>query len=281
LISTLLNNPEIQAVVVALPTALHYEFARLALKAGKDVLVEKPMTANSKEAEELIKLAREEQRILMVDHTFIYYGPILKIKEIVNSGELGKIYYFDSQRINLGRIRPDVNVIWDLASHDISKLLFFIKEQPISVSAVGTYHVANKSEELAHLTVRYETGLMAHIHVSWLSPVKLRQILIGGDKKMIYFDDIQPDEKIKIYDKGVSLDFSKETPFEPIYRSGEVRIPVFDQTEALLREGRHFLECIRKRKQPLTDGEFGLQVIKILEACDASLKENGREIALD
>ncbi|MFH1181012.1 MAG: Gfo/Idh/MocA family oxidoreductase [bacterium] len=275
-----LNNPAIQAVVIALPTELHYEFAKKTLQAKKHVLLEKPMTSNSEQAKELIKLARDQKMILMVDHTFIYYGPVLKIKEIIESGELGKIYYFDSQRINLGLVRRDVNVIWDLACHDISIMDFLIKENPISVSASGTSHIGSGQEELAHLTIKYEKGLSCHCHVSWLSPVKIRQISIGGTKKMVYFDDIEPSEKIKIYDRGIQADFSKETPSEPIYRLGEVRIPVFDQGEALLKECRHFIECIKNQKTPLTDGESGLRVIKILEACGRSLKEKGREAPL-
>ena len=277
----ILENPEITAVVIALPTELHYQFAKLALEKGKHILITKPMTQNSSQAEELVKLAEEKGKLLMVDHTFLYYGPILKIKEVINSGELGEIYYFDSQRVNLGLIRDDVNVIWDLASHDISILNFLVQQKPMAVSAIGISHIGGKNEDLAHITIRYESGLMAHIHVSWLSPVKIRQILIGGSKKMILFDDIQPDEKIKIYDKSIEVDFSKETPFEPIYRVGEVRIPVIDQTEALLKECQYFIECIESGKNPLTSGGLGLEIVKILEACDKSLKEKGREVNLN
>lgn len=277
----ILNNPDISAVVIALPTALHYEYAKKALLAGKHVLVEKPMTSSSAQAEELIELAKKQQKILMVDHTFVYYGPVQKIKEIINSGELGKIYYFDSQRINLGLLRPDANVIWDLACHDISILNYLLEEKPVSVSAVGTCHFGNKKEEIAHLMIKYGTDLVSHVHVSWLSPVKIRQILIGGENKMIYFDDIQPSEKIKIYDRSVKMDLSKETPFDPVYRSGEIRIPVYNQKEALLLECEDFVECIKTGKQPLTNAESGLNVVKILEACDESLKEKGKEVSLN
>lgn len=276
----ILNNPEIKGVAIALPTELHYQFAKSALMAGKHVLIEKPMTSNSEQAQELVEIARKEGKILMVDHTFLFYGPVLKIKEIIDSGELGEIYYLDSQRINLGLIRQDVNVIWDLASHDISIMNFLIKEKPIAVSAIGTSHAGSLKEELAHLAIKYQGGLVAHIHVSWLSPVKIRQVLIGGTKKMICFDDITPSEKIKIYDRSVQVDFSKETPAEPIYRAGEVRIPVFNQQEALLEECRHFIECVKSGEKPLTCGETGFEVVKILECCDRSLKEKGGEISL-
>jgi len=278
--SEVLNDPEVSAVALALPVRLHYDFAKRALLAKKHVLIEKPMTSSAIEAGDLVKIAREQSRILMVDHTFAYYGPVKRIKEIIDSGELGKIYYFDSQRINLGLIRTDVNVIWDLASHDISIMDLLIKDNPVSVSATGTSHIGSKKEELAHLMVNYDNGLVAHVHVSWLSPVKLRQIFIGGEEKMVYFDDIHPSEKIKIYDKNVKMDPSKETPFDPIYRSGEIRIPTYNMKEALLAECEHFVNCIINNEKPLTDGENGERVVKILEACDRSLKEKGKEISL-
>lgn len=273
----ILENPEIMAVAIAVPAELHYQFSKKVLEAGKHVLVEKPISQTSREVQELIELAKANDKILMVDHSFLYYGPVLKIKEIIDSGELGKVYYFDSQRVNLGLIRKDVNVIWDLASHDISIINFLIKKQPIAVSAWGVSHIAGKSEDLAHITLKYPDDFVAHIHVSWLSPVKIRQILIGASKKMILFDDIQPSEKIKIYDTRIEIDPTKETPFEPIYRTGEVRIPIFDQAEALEKECQHFIQCIKENKTPLTDGKNGLEVVKILEACDRSLKEKGKE----
>lgn len=249
----ILNNPEIEAVVIALPTELHYGFAKKSLEAGKHVLVEKPMTTSSQRAKELIGIAEKEGKILMVDHTFLYYDPILKIKEVIDSGELGKIYYYDSQRTNLGIIRPDINVIWDLASHDISILNFLFKDKPIEISAVGTSYIS-RQEELAHITISYQGGLVAHIYVSWLSPTKTRQILIGGSNKMISFNDIEPLDKIKIY-------------------GDIVQVPTCNSKEALLRVCEIFIDCIQSNKRPLTDGYEDLRVIKILEACDKSLKE--------
>ena len=252
----ILNNPKIKAVVIALPTKFHYEFAKKSLIAGKHILVEKPMTTNSQEAEELIKIAEKKGKILMVDHTFLYHSPILKIKEIIDSGELGKIYYYDSQRMNLGTIRPDINVVWDLASHDISILNFLFKDKPTEVSAIGSSHIS-KQEEVAHIVIKYQKGIVAHIHLSWLSPIKIRQILIGGSEKMVYFDDIEPSNKIKVYDNAV-------------------QVLAYNPKEALLRVCETFIDCIRNNKKPLTDGYEDLKTIKILEVCDKSLKEKCR-----
>jgi len=239
---SILENKEIEAVVIALPATLHYEFTKKALEAGKHVLVEKPMTTNSKQAQELIDIAKREGKILMVDSTFLYHSAILKIKEIIDSGEIGKVNYFDSQRINWGTLRPDVNVAWDLAPHDISILNFLFKYKPIST------HLT-KQEELAHLIIEYQEEFIAHIYVSWLSPIKIRQIMIGGSKKTIVFDDIEPINKVKIYDNNTQ----------------EVEIPMLDFKEPLLRMCETFISSIKNNKKPLTDGQSGLEVIKILE----------------
>jgi predicted dehydrogenase len=273
------NDKEIKAVAIATSTETHFSLAKQALEKGKHVFIEKPMTRTSAQAEELIKIAKKKKLIIQVDHTFLYHGPIIKIKEIIDSGELGNLFYFDSQRINLGLIQHDINVIWDLAPHDISILKFWYPEKIVSVSAIGTRHIVNKKEELAHITLKYKTGLMAHIHVSWLSPVKLRQMLIGGSKKMIYFDDIEPTEKIKIYNKGIDFRYEEDT-FNPIYRSGDVAIPIYSGEEALLRGCGEFLDCIQKNKQPLISGKFGIEVVKILETTDKSLSLGGQEIPL-
>lgn len=276
-----ITNEKIDAVCIATPLSAHFEIAKKALLNNKHVLVEKPFTSNSEEAEELIQIAKEKGKILMVDHPFIYAGAIDKIKELIDKGELGEVYYFDSERINLGLIRSDANVIWDLAAHDISIVDYLFSQKPISVSAVGSSHVLNKKEEMAHITLSHQKGLISHIHVSWLSPLKLRKILVGGSKKMILYDDVEPSDKIRIYDKGVDIDPKQITPFNPLYRSGDVVIPKINQSEPLRRLTEHFVECAEKNQKPLTDGEAGLRVIKILEAIQASINQKGKEIALE
>lgn len=275
----IINDGEIDAVAIATPVFTHYKLAKETLLAKKHVLIEKPMASSVAECEDLIKIARENNLILMVDHTFLYTRTVNKIKELIDKGHIGKILYFDSERINLGLIQPDINVIWDLATHDISIMNYFFNKKAISVSAVASKHINKKVEEMAHLTVKYEGDLIGHIHVSWLSPVKIRKILIGGSKKMILWDDISPSEKLKIYDKGVDIDLTKETPQTPIYRSGDVFIPKIDEEEALKVECDHFLECISKNKKPLTDGENGLDVVRILEASNKAIQTK-KEVVL-
>lgn len=276
----LFSDAEVDAVVIATPVAAHHNLAKRALLANKHVFVEKPMTRTVEEAEELISLAQERKLILHVDHTFVYYGPVIKMKEIVDSGELGDLHYFDSSRINLGLIQPDVNVFWDLAPHDISILHFLHPERAERVSAVGTRHVAKGGVELAHITLQYPSGFVAHVHTSWLSPVKMRQMTLGGSKRMIYFDDIHPFEKIKIYDKGISMNEIEPNTFEPVYRSGEVRMPVYDNAEALYKECAHFVDAIREGGETITDGQSGLDVVRILEAAERSLGEGGAHIEI-
>ncbi|MBI4122625.1 MAG: Gfo/Idh/MocA family oxidoreductase, partial [Parcubacteria group bacterium] len=276
----LFSDTELDAVVVATPVSTHSSLASVALKSGKHVLLEKPMAATSRECDALAVLARERNRILMVDHTFLYTGAVRKIKELVERGELGELRYFDSERINLGLIQPDVNVLWDLAPHDISIMNHvFAGIRPVSVFATGTRHVSSHADEMAHLTVQFERGIVGHIHASWLSPVKIRKVLIGGSKKMVLYDDTHPSEKVKVYDKGVTIDFSSETPDTPVYRSGDVFIPKLDDEEALYREARHFIACIRGREFPLVDSQAGREVVRILEASDASMRE-GRIVYL-
>lgn len=277
---TLFSDPALEVVVIATPVRTHFDLAKKALLSGKHVFVEKPMTETSAQARGLIALAREKKLILHVDHTFVYYGPVIKIKELVDSGELGDLHYFDSQRINLGIIQPDVNVYWDLAPHDISILNYLYDGVPKIVTAMGTQHIVKKNVELAHITIQYESGFVAHIHVSWLSPVKLRQMTIGGRKKMIYFDDIHPFEKIKVYNKGVDLTETDLNTFEPVYRSGDVNIPLYDGREALERECSHFLESVVSGEDTITNGEAGLAVVRILEAADLSLLNGGSSIKL-
>ncbi|RJQ26878.1 gfo/Idh/MocA family oxidoreductase [Candidatus Parcubacteria bacterium] len=265
-------DKSIDAVAVATPTETHFKIAKEALEANKNVLIEKPMTKTSKEASELITLARKKKKILMVGHTFVYSEPVRMIKKIIESKRLGKIYYYDSTRINLGIIRSDSNVIWDLAPHDLSILGYIFQEDPISLQAFGSSHINQKSEEMAHIIIKYRNNLSAHIHVSWLSPVKIRTTIIGGSKKMVVYNDIEPSEKIKIYDKSIKISPAKITPFSPAYRSGDVVIPHLEEKEALLTELTHFIECIKENKKPLTDGTEGLRTIQLLEATDNALK---------
>jgi predicted dehydrogenase len=274
----LLDDKELDAVLIATPVSTHFPLAKLALEHGKHVLVEKPMATNTKECNQLIELAKKNNRTLLVDHTFLYTGAVRKIKELINKNELGKLTYFDSERINLGLIQSDSNVIWDLAPHDIAIMNYLFEGHiPESVFAIGTRHVNNKFEEMAHVTVKYSSGLVGHLHVSWLSPVKIRKILVGGDKKMILYNDIEPSEKIRIYDKGVYCD--EITSFKPAYRSGDVLIPTLDNSEALLVEANHFVQCVLGKEKPISDGKSGLEVVRILEACDESLK-TGRIVKL-
>lgn len=276
----LADAKDIDAIAIATPVVSHYDLAKRALEKGKHVLVEKPLCANVKEAKGLIKVAQSLGKILAVDHTFLYTGSVKKAKELISSGEIGEIYYFDSVRINLGLFRPDVNVIWDLAPHDISIAQYLIKEEPVSVSVLGRDFNNNKIACIAYMTLRYKSGIIAHIHVSWLSPVKIRRIIIGGSKRMIIYDDVEPTEKIKVYDSGIEFDYDKENPLQPTYRLGDINLPRLDQREALLVEAEHFVDCILKGKKPLTDAAFGLAVVKILEASDTSLREGGREVKL-
>jgi len=279
--SEVIKSSDVDAVCIATPLVTHYEIAREALLNNKDVLVEKPFTATLKEAEELVQISQRKKMVLIVDHTFIYTGAVKKIKELIDNGDLGKIYYFDSERINLGLIRSDANVVWDLATHDISIINYLFDQKPISVSAVGSSHVLNKREEMVRITLKHEGGLISHIHASWLSPVKLRKILIGGDRKMILYNDIEPVEKIKIYDKGIDINHDQITPFKPLYRGGDIVIPKIDQTEALKKIAEHFLDCIKYRKTPLTDGQQGVEVLKILEAIQKSLDSDSRLVRID
>jgi len=275
-----LKDKNIDAVCIATPLSTHYKLAKLALNAGKHVLLEKPMVSSVEKGEELIKLARKKNAILMVDYTFLFTGAVSKIKALIDNNELGKIYYFDSERINLGLIRQDNNVIWDLAAHDLSIILYlFDKNKPLSVFATATKHLNEKVEEMAHITLELEGGIVAHIHVSWLSPVKIRKILIGGSKKMIVYNDIEPSEKVKVYNKGIDISREKVTPFNPAYRSGDIYIPKLDNTEALKLAAEHFVKCIQKKKKSLMDGDKVLMVVKLLESCDKSIAK-GKKIKL-
>jgi predicted dehydrogenase len=283
----LLSDPELDAVVISTPVSTHYQFAREALAAGKHVLIEKPFTANIHEAEELIELAESSRLTLMVDHTFIYTGAVRKIKEVVASGELGDLLYFDSVRINLGLFQRDINVVWDLAPHDLAIMDFIIDREPLSVTATGSCHVERGIENIAYVMLRFTDEFIAHFHFNWLSPVKIRRTLIAGSRRMIVYDDIEPTEKIRIYDKGVMVTRSEETADKEAayqtlvsYRTGDVWVPKLDSTEALQYVCREFLSAITEKRSPLTDGHSGLRVVRLLQAAQQSISQGGRLINL-
>ncbi|MGD0035723.1 MAG: Gfo/Idh/MocA family oxidoreductase [Bacteroidota bacterium] len=275
----LLSNPSIDGICIATPVSLHYKLASEALLSGKNVLIEKPMTDSVKDAEALVELAEQKKLVLMVDHTFIYTGAIRKIKELVDTNEIGNILYFDSVRINLGLFQHDVNVVWDLAPHDISIMNYIINEQPVSVYAVGANHI-NGKEDVAYITIKFSTNIIAHFNVNWLSPVKIRRILIGGDQKMIVYDDMQPSEKIKIYNKGIEIQ-SQENIRQLLiqYRMGDMLAPNIDSTEALTLVCNDFVESCLHQRKPLCDGIAGLNVVRILEASQQSL-QRGRPVKI-
>lgn len=278
----LLCDPNIDAVAVATPVNTHFELGMQVLKAGKHLWMEKPMTESSVEARKLVEEAERRQKVMLVDHTFIYTGAVRKMKEVMQGGELGQVYYYDSTRVNLGLFQRDVSVIADLAVHDFSILDFLLDEPPLAVSASGTNHFPGTPENLAFITLFYDSRTIAHTNVSWLAPVKVRQILVGGSKKMITYDDLEPSEKIKIYDKGVNFtdDPQKILELRVGYRSGDMRAPQIDGTEALRVEGEHFVDCIEHGKTPQTDGRLGVRVVELIEAATASMHAKGEVIYL-
>ena len=276
----LLNNPKIDAVAISTPVSTHFPLAMEALQAGKHVLVEKPMTADSDQALRLIDEAARRNLVLMVDHTFVYTGAVRKMRELINTGSLGEIYYYDSTRVNLGLFQHDVNVIWDLAVHDLSIMEYILPEEPVEVSATGIGHVNGAGEDTAYVSVFYSGSIIAHLNVNWLSPVKIRRTLIGGTKSMIVYDDIESSEKIKVYDKGVVVKNGPESLYKLMvsYRSGDIYTPRIDVTEALSIEVQHFADCIQTGATPITDGHAGLRVVNVLEAATRSVRERGRSV---
>ncbi|MEJ7708843.1 MAG: Gfo/Idh/MocA family oxidoreductase [Pyrinomonadaceae bacterium] len=282
----LLSDSQLDAVVIATPVATHYAFAKAALEAGKHVLIEKPFTTNSIEAEELIELAERQRLTLMVDHTFVYTGAIRKIKEIMRDGELGDLLYFDSVRINLGIFQSDINVVWDLAPHDLSIMDFLVERKPVALTATGSCHVEANIENIAYLMLKFDDSFIAHFHFNWLSPVKIRRTLIAGSRKMIVYDDIEPTEKVRVYDKGVVASRSSgngtEEKYQTLvsYRTGDVWVPKLDTTEALRYVSVEFLEAIREARAPLTDGHAGLSVVRMLEAAQSSIEGGGKTVKL-
>ena len=276
------KNNEIDAVAIATPVSTHYAMAKKALLAGKHVWLEKPMTETVEQAKELIELAGTVNKVLFVDHTFVYTGAVRKIKELIAGNELGDIVYFDSTRINLGLFQQDIDVIWDLAPHDLSIMDYLIPLKKLSVSATGLNYKGNGLNPKSALTINMEHNVVAQINVSWLSPVKIRQMLIGGNRKMVLYDDTHPDEKVKVYDKGVHIYETKEELYRlnVQYRVGDMYVPKLENHEALAVETQHFSDCVINGEKPLTGGEAGLEVVKILAASNKSLKLKGTPVEI-
>jgi predicted dehydrogenase len=280
--TALLSDPEIDAIAIATPVSTHFPLAMEALRAGKHVLVEKPMASSTEQAFRLMDEADRRGLVLMVDHTFVYTGAVRKIKEIVETGRLGDIYYYDSTRVNLGLFQHDVDVLWDLAVHDLAIMSYILPQSPCAVAATGIKHVRNGTENLAYLTMFFEDNTIAHVNVNWLSPVKLRRTLIGGSKQMIVYDDMEPSEKVKVYDKGITLSEGTDSLYQALigYRSGDMFAPQLDVSEALKTELTHFAHCIDTGQQPITGGHAGLQIVRLLESASHSMKHRGRLVEL-
>jgi predicted dehydrogenase len=274
--------PSLDAVAIVTPVWTHYELTKAALEHGKHVFVEKPFTATSAQAEELIELAEKKKLTIMVDHTFLYTGAVRKIESLISDGTLGDLYYYDSMRVNLGLFQHDVNVIWDLAPHDLSIMDYLIKERPEAISATGQAHFDTSLEDVAFITVFFPRNIVAHINVNWLSPVKIRTTLIGGEKKMLVWNDLVADEKIKVYDKGVDMS-SQQNLYQLLigYRSGDMYAPRVDPGEALVPELKRFIDCVNTGDASINDGHAGLRVVKLLEAAQQSVKRRGELVYLD
>jgi len=279
--SEVLKSPHIDVVAVVTPVWTHYDLAKAALQNGKHIFVEKPFTCSAAQAEELIELADRKNLQIMVDHTFLFTGAVRKIRQLVDDGALGDLYYYDSLRVNLGLFQHDVNVIWDLAPHDLSIIDHVIKEKPEAVVATGANHL-NGVENVAFITVYFPKNIIAHVNVNWLSPVKVRTTLIGGEKKMLVWNDLEADEKIKVYDKGVSMCANPTNMHQLLvsYRSGDMWAPQVDQIEALHAETAYFLKCIQENQKPFNDGAAGLRVVQILEAAEKSVHSRGEAVVL-
>jgi predicted dehydrogenase len=279
-VCALLTSPHVDAVAVVTPVWTHFDLVKAALENGKHVFVEKPFTSTSQQAQELIELAEKKRLRIMVDHTFLFTGAVKKIRQLIDGNELGNLYYYDSTRVNLGLFQHDVNVIWDLAPHDLSIMSHLIKDKAEAIVATGEKHL-NCQEDVAFITVYFEHNIIAHINVNWLSPVKVRTTLIGGEKRMVVWNDLAADEKVKVYDKGVQIT-NREGVYDLLvsYRSGDMWAPKVDQTEALKAACEYFIACVENHKQPFNDGQAGLAVVEMLEAADKSMRERGRIVRL-
>ena len=279
----LFRNPSIDAIAIATPVATHFELAMAALGAGKHVLVEKPIASTSAEASQMIEKAAQRKLVLLVDHTFVFTGAVRKIRDVIGDDSFGELQYYDSTRVNLGLFQHDVNVMWDLAVHDLSIMDFVIGVNPVAVSATGLSHVRGQPANVAFMTLFFDRDIIAHVNVNWLSPVKIRRTLVGGSKRMIVYDDLETSEKVKIYDKGITV---TETPDDLrklliSYRTGDLWSPKVNETEALKLEVGHFRNCIDGSEKPITPGERGLAIVRMLEAADKSMQKRGEAIRLD
>ena len=279
----LIADTDVDAVMIATPVATHFELALAALKAGKHVLVEKPMTTTSHEAAVLIEEAAKRGLILMVDHTFVFTPSVQKIRDLIADGSIGEVYYYDSTRINLGLFQRDVNVIWDLAVHDLAILDYLMDQQPTAVSASGAGHIRGSPENMAHISLFFPSGTVAHLNVNWLAPVKIRQTLIGGSRRMIVYNDLEPSEKVKVYDRGVSLNGNEDAVQKLLvsYRMGDMWAPQLSVKEALLTETEHFVRSIATGSSPMTSGISGLNVVAMLECAMQSLKQRGAPVEIN
>jgi predicted dehydrogenase len=277
----LLEDPELQAVVIATNGPSHYPLAEKALRAGKDVYVEKPFTLDLEHAQELIALAEERQRILMVGHLLEYHPVVVRLRDMIRNGELGQVYYVYAQRLNLGTVRADENALWNFAPHDISVILYMLGQEPTDVSARGQCYLQRDIEDVVFLSLNFANKSMAHIQVSWLDPHKTRKITVVGSRRMAVFDDLEASEKLRIYDKGAQINTDYDTFAEFVgLRFGDIQMPYIKMTEPLLLECRHFLECVRTRRKPVSDGHDGLRVVKVLGAAQRSLKANGTPVSI-
>jgi predicted dehydrogenase len=274
-----LHAPDIDAIAVVTPVSAHYPLVKRALENGKHVFVEKPFTNSVDHAEELVELAEKKNRIIMVDHTFLFTGAVKRIKELIDSDVLGEIYYYDSVRINLGLFQSDVNVLWDLAPHDFSIMEHLIKKKPLAIVATGQRHV-NHHEDVSYVTVYFTENIIAHFNVNWLSPVKVRTTLIGGEKKMLVWNDLEADEKIKVYDKGVRKNGNGRYDLLVSYRMGDIWAPRVEHMEALKVEAQYFVDCIKGGTPPINDGRAGLRIVQMLAAADASMSKKGQMVYL-
>jgi predicted dehydrogenase len=282
-IKDLIQDPTIDAVVIATPVSSHFDLAMAVLNAGKHVLVEKPLASNSEQARQLIAEATARKLVLMVDHTFVYTEAVRKIRELIASNALGQIYYYDAVRVNLGLFQHDVNVIWDLAIHDLSIMDYVLPAKPVAISATGISHVPGQPENVAYITLFFADTQIAHVHVNWLTPVKVRHTLIGGSEKMILYDDLEPSEKVKVYDKGITVTKEPEAVYKMLvsYRSGDMWAPRLDNTEALKTEALHFIDCVENNRTPETDGQAGLRMVAMMEAAERSLRRRGELVEIE
>ena len=279
----LLQDPSLDAVIVATPPETHRDLVIEALESGKHVLVEKPLATSTRDAEEMVRVARACGRVLTVDHTFLFTGAVKKMKQYFVAGEVGEVYYYDSTRINLGLFQHEANVIWDLAPHDISIMLYLLGQPVRKVSAIGASHVDTNVENIAYITLQFDTPMLAHFHVNWLAPAKVRRTIIGGSKKMLVYDDAELDDKLRVYDSGAQLAASREAMYRTFveYRTGDVLIPKLEKGEALAVEMKHFVNVIRGLEAPISGGELGIEVVRVIEAAQRSLRNGGAAVEVE